>query len=162
MWQIMWMLSLLPDWFWHVLTIGGLAAVFAAWVLKRIPFVSQYNVVLKIGGIAALLVGIWFEGGIANEAKWQAKVAEMEAQVKAAEEKSAETNVQIKTKIVEKVKVVKEVRVVIKDRIIEKEKLIDAQCVVVPEAVSILNDAAKLRKGTVTVGPLEPVQGDKK
>jgi hypothetical protein len=57
MWQIMWMLSLLPDWFWHLLTIGGVLAVFAAVVLKRIPFVSQYRLPLQWGGVAALLYG---------------------------------------------------------------------------------------------------------
>lgn len=162
MWQIMWMLSLLPEWFWHLLTLSGVAAIVAAWILKRIPFVSRYNLILKIAGTVVVLFGVWMEGGIANEAKWQAKVAELEAKVKEAEAKSAETNVKIQTKIVEKVKVVKQVRVVIQDRIVEKEKIIDAECKVAPEAVNILNDAAKLRKGTVTVGPLEPIQGDKK
>ena len=80
MWQIMWMLSLLPDWFWHILTISGVVAVFAAFILKRIPFVSQYNTPLKIAGTVAVLFGIWMEGGIANEAKWQAKVKELEDQ----------------------------------------------------------------------------------
>ena len=139
----MWMLSLLPDWVWHILTIGGIVAVFAAWVLKRIPFVSQYNTLLKIGGTIAVLVGIWFEGGIANEAKWQAKVAEIEAKVKESEVKSAKANEDLAKKGKEKVKIVKEVQVVIKERIRTVEKRIDADCKVDPEAISIINDAAK-------------------
>ena len=71
MWQIMWMLSLLPDWFWHIVTIFGFVAVPAAWFLKRIPFISQYNVILKVAGIIALLLGLYMEGGIANNAIWQ-------------------------------------------------------------------------------------------
>lgn len=88
MWQIMWLLSLLPDWFWHILTLAGVGAVFAAMVLKKIPFVAQYELFLKWGGIAALLFGIWMEGGIVNEAKWQARVKELEAKVAASEIKS--------------------------------------------------------------------------
>jgi len=148
MWQIMWMLALLPDWVWHILTLGGVVAVFAAWVLKRIPFVSQYNLLLKIAGTFAVVIGIWFEGGIANEAKWQAKVADMEAKVAKAEAESKEANENIKTQVKTKIKVVKEVQVVIKERIREVEKRIDADCRVDPEAISILNDAAKNVKGS--------------
>ena len=140
----MWLLSLLPGWFWHVLTVAGVVAVVAAWFLKRIPFVSQYNLPLKIVGTAVVLLGIWMEGGLANEAKWQAKVAELEAKVKEAEEKSQLANSQIQTKVVEKVKVVKEVQVVIQDRIVKVKEKIDAECKVAPEAVSIHNDAAKM------------------
>lgn len=143
MWQIMWMLSLLPDWFWHVLTIGGVAAIFAAWVLKRIPFVSQYNLAFRLGGVVALLIGIWFEGGIANEAKWQAKVADMEAKVAKSEAESRDANAALAKKSKDKVKIVKEVQVVIKERIRTVEKRIDADCKVDPEAISIINDAAK-------------------
>ena len=46
---------------------------------------------------------------------------------------------------------VKELQVVYQDRIKEIEKRIDAECKVAPEAIGILNDAAKLRKGTVTI-----------
>lgn len=143
MWQFMWMLSLLPDMFWHILTIGGVVAIAAAMVLKRIPFISQYNYPIKLGGIIALLFGLWMEGGIANEAKWQAKVAELEAKVKESEVKSKETNVKIQKVYVDRVKKVKEVQVVVQERIKEVEKRIDADCKVDPEAISIINDAAK-------------------
>lgn len=143
MWQIMWMLALLPDWFWHVITLGGAAAVFAAWVLKRIPFVGQYNVLLKVLGTTSVLLGLWMEGGLANEAKWQAKVAEMEAKVAESEAKSDQANKDLAKKSKEKVKIVREVQVVIKERIKTIEKKIDADCKVDPEAISIINDAAK-------------------
>jgi hypothetical protein len=139
----MWMLSLLPDWFWHVLTLSGVVAVFAAFVLKRIPFVSQYNLPLRLCGIVAVCLGLWMEGGIANEAKWQAKVSELEDKVKVAEAKSDQANKDLAEAKKQKVKVVKDVQVVIKERIKEVEKRIDADCKVDPEAISILNDAAK-------------------
>lgn len=101
------MLSLLPDFFWHVLTLGGIAAVFAALFLGKIPFVSTYKLPLKYGGMAAVLFGIWMEGGIANEAKWQAKVQEMEAKVAKAEQESKDANAELAAKSKEKVKVIK-------------------------------------------------------
>lgn len=147
MWQIMWMLSLLPDWFWHVLTLAGVVAVFAAWFLKRIPFVTQYSLALKVAGTIAVLGGIWMEGGIANEAKWQAKVAELEAKVKEAQIKSDKANEDLDKALKEKTKVVKEVKVVIQERIKTVEKKIDAECKVVPEVISIHNDSARNVKG---------------
>jgi hypothetical protein len=138
----MWMLSLLPDWFWHLLTIGGVLSVFAAVVLKRIPFVSNYRLPLQYGGIVAVLFGIWMEGGIANEAKWQARVKELEEKVAAAEAKSAEENVKIVTKTVVKREYYKTrgndiVKYV--DREITKY---DNTCPIPKEVVKAHNDAA--------------------
>ena len=107
MWQIMWMLSFLPDVFWHILTLGGLFALVIALFLKNITLISTYRIPLQYGGIAALLFGLWMEGGIANEAKWQAKVKDMEEKVAVAEEKSQEANVKIVTKTVKKLELVR-------------------------------------------------------
>lgn len=108
MWQITWMLSLLPDWFWTLVLIAGVLAVLAAWVLKFIPFVSTYRLPIQVGGILALLVGVYFQGVIANEEKWQAKVKELEEKVAKAEAQSKETNVKVEEKIVFKDRIVKE------------------------------------------------------
>ena len=143
MWQIMWMMNLLPDWFWHVVTIGGAVAIIVAWMLKHIPFISQYNLPIRIVGTVALLVGIWFQGGMANEAKWQAKVADMEAKIRIAEAKSEQANIDLAKKQKEKVKVVKEVQVVIKEKIVRVADKIDAECKVDSAAIEIINDAAK-------------------
>ena len=102
MWQIMWMFSLIPDWFWTLLLCSGAVALVAS------KFLTLYGIPLKIGGVIAIVVSVWFLGGIANEAKWQAKVAEMEAKVKEAEAKSEQANTKIETQIVEKTRVVKE------------------------------------------------------
>lgn len=106
--QLTWMLSLLPDWFWTLVLIAGVLAVLAAWVLKFIPFVSTYRLPIQVGGILALLVGVYFQGVISNEEKWQARVKELELQVAKAEAQAKETNVKIEEKIVYKDRVIKE------------------------------------------------------
>jgi hypothetical protein len=40
MWQIQWLLGLLPDWVWHLVLFLGIAAVLAGMFLKMVPFVS--------------------------------------------------------------------------------------------------------------------------
>jgi membrane-bound lytic murein transglycosylase B len=106
--QLTWMLSLLPDWFWTLILISGVLAVLAAWVLKFIPFVSTYRLPIQVGGILALLVGVYFQGVISNEEKWQARVKELELQVAKAEAQAKETTVKIEEKIIYKDRVIKE------------------------------------------------------
>jgi hypothetical protein len=143
MWQIMWMLSLLPDMFWHLLTTAGVVAVFAALVLKKIPFVSQYRILLQYGGIATVLFGIWMEGGIANEAKWQAKVAEMEAKVAQAEQESKDANVKLDKKSTQKVKVIREKGMIVKQYITREVTKYDETCKIPEPVVKAHNAAAK-------------------
>lgn len=139
----MWMLSLLPDWFWHLFTLAGILAVFAAFVLGKIPFVSTYKIPLKYGGIAAVLFGIWIEGGIVNEAKWQAKVAEMEAKVAKAEQESKDANDQLNKKGAQKVKVIHEKAIVVRQYIDREVTKYDDSCKIPAPVVKALNAAAK-------------------
>lgn len=143
----MWFLSLLPDTLMvllvHALTLAGLVALGISFFLSNIPLIGQYGKILKIAGAIALVLGIYFEGGVATEQKWRDRVTELEAKVKEAEEKSAVVNEVVKTKIVNKVKVVKEREIVVQERIKEVEKIIDAKCEVPKEAIDILNQAAK-------------------
>ena len=161
--QISWMFSLIPDvvlsWiYWFIIALG-ITGMFAGWFSKFIPIYGKYIGFIKPVGIALVVLGVWLRGGYDTEMAWRAKVAEAEAKVAAAEVKSKETNVVIKKVYVDRVKKVKELQIVYKDRIKEVEKIIDAECKVAPEAITILNDSAKLRKGTVTI---ESIKGDKK
>lgn len=108
MWQLSWMLGLLPNWFWTLVLICGVVGILASWVLKFIPFVSTYRLPIQVGSIIALLVGVYFQGFNANEEKWQARIKELEEKVRIAEEKSKETNVKIEEKIVYKDRVIRE------------------------------------------------------
>ena len=108
MWQITWILGLLPDWFWTVVLIAGVLGILASWVLKFVPFVSTYRLPIQVGSILALLVGVYFQGVIANEEKWKNEIAALQEKVNEAAVKSNETNVVVQEKIVEKTKIVKE------------------------------------------------------
>ena len=106
--QLIWMINLIPDIFWTLLLWAGVFAVVASYLLGKIAFVSQYRIPLRVGGVLAVLIGVYFYGVIANEEKWQAKIRELEEKVAIAEAKSTDTNTVIKTEIVEKVKVIKQ------------------------------------------------------
>lgn len=150
MWQIMWMLSLLPDWFYHLIVIFSLLALIVASVFKFIP----YRLPIQVFGALLLLFGIWMEGGIVNEAKWEARVRELEEKVKIAEEKSKEKNVEIQEKVVTQTKVVKErgkdIIKFIDREVVKKEEVIKyvENCPVPKDIIDAHNAAATLNKAT--------------
>ena len=152
MWQITWILGLLPDWVWPALLILGVLAIIAAWVLKRIPFISSYNLPIRVGGIISIVVSIWFLGAASNEQKWQAKIKSLEEQVKVAEEKSKETNTVIQEKLVTTTKVIKGkteyITKYLDKEIIKKEEIVKyiENCPVPKEIIDIHNQAAEMNK----------------
>jgi hypothetical protein len=108
----MWVLNWLPDIVFHLLLALGLLALVASWIIrllpvKLIPLAMQYRIPLQIAGVVLIVLGVWYEGGIAKDAEWKVKVAEAEKKVLEVEAKSAAQNVKIITKYVDKVKVVK-------------------------------------------------------
>lgn len=102
MWQITWMLGLLPDWFWTLLLVASIVAIGLS------KFIAPYKLPLRWGGLAGLLLSIWCLGAASNEEKWQERVKELEAKLAIAENKSHEENVKIEEKVVTKTKVIKQ------------------------------------------------------
>lgn len=162
--QLAWMFGLIPDtvlvFLIHTCLLAGIVLSVLGTFSSKFPFIGEYGRLAKLVGIPLFLFSIFLEGGLYTEMKWREKASELEAKVQEAEAKSKETNTVIEKVYVDRVKTVKEVQVVIQERIKEVEKKIDAECKVAPEAISILNDAAKLRKGTVEISTI--TTGDKK
>ena len=148
----MWMLSFVPDslLFWIVNTIlivGAIGSFLSFFVLHKIlnrfPALAPYHLLIQIVSIVLLVAGVYLKGGYGVEMSWRERVADLEAKIKVAEAKSEQANIDLAAKQKEKVKVVKEVQVVIKEKIVQVASKIDAECKVDPDAISIINDAAK-------------------
>ena len=154
--QIAWMLNLIPDamlnWVYWAIIAAGITGVLAGWLGKWIPFYGNYVKVLQPVGIVLVVLGVWLRGGYDVEMSWRAKVAEAEARVAAAEQKSQETNTVIEQKIVEKTKIIKgktEYITQYLDReVVKKEEIIKyiEQCPVPKEIIDIHNQAAEINK----------------
>jgi hypothetical protein len=154
--QISWMLNLIPDamlnWIYWAIIAAGVTGVVAGWLGKWIPFYGSYAKILQPVGIVLLVLGVWLRGGYDVEMAWRAKVAEAEARVAAAEQKSQETNTVIEQKVVEKTKVIKgktEYITQYLDReVVKKEEIIKyiEQCPVPKEIIDIHNQAADINK----------------
>jgi len=109
----MWILQFLPDslilWFCNILLLIGIVLTVAGWFAHRIPFVYHYQLPFKIIGVALLVLGVYFRGGVAVEQQWRERVHQLEEKLKVAEAESAKVN----EKIVEKI--------VYRDRVITKQ-----------------------------------------
>ena len=154
--QISWMFNLIPDamlnWVYWAIIAAGITGVLAGWLGKWIPFYGNYVKILQPVGIVILVLGVWLRGGYDVEMSWRAKVAEAEARVAVAEQKSKETNTVIEQKVVEKTKIIKgktEYITQYLDReVVKKEEIIKyiEQCPVPKEIIDIHNQAADLNK----------------
>ena len=146
--QIGWMLSLVPDsifvWIYYIMLTVGVGLYIASKLIKWIPLMGQYKLPAELVGVVLLVVGAYFYGGHGVQKAWLARVAELEAKVKIAEEKSQQVNTVIETKIVEKIKVVKE-NVYVNREIIKEVagKQLDAQCTLPRSTVSLHDSASR-------------------
>ena len=142
MWQIQWLLQLIPDsifvWITYVLFAAGLVLYVASKLVSWIPLMGQYRLPAELVGVVALVIAGYFYGGIS----YREQIAEMKQRVRIAEEQSQKVNTVIETKIIEKVKVVKQnvyiTREIVRDTAGQQ---LDAQCSL-PRSTVSLHDSA--------------------
>lgn len=147
----MFLFNFIPDafllWVVNAVLLAGIAgtvvAFFFGFFVRYLPWIIPYRMVLQVAGLVLLVAGVYFKGGVGVEMEWRERVAEMQAKVAKAEAESKVVNEVIVEKIVEKIRVVKEREVVIQEKIVNATVYIDPQCKVAPEAIEILNSAAK-------------------
>ena len=148
MWQIQWVLALIPDsfflWITYLLIAVGVGLYVASKLVTWIPLISQYKLPAELVGVVLLVAGSYLFGSHGTEMAWRERVRELEAKVKVAEEKSQQVNTVIETKIVEKIKVVKE-NVYVNREIIKEVagKQLDAQCTLPKSTVSLHDSASR-------------------
>jgi hypothetical protein len=104
----MWIISVLPETAIHAILTVGILGLLAGFVLSFIPVIKQYKLPIQIISILVFALGLYLEGGLADNKEWQLKVKELEAKLAKAEAEGAKKNIEIETKIVEKVRIVKE------------------------------------------------------
>lgn len=144
MWQIQWMLNLIPDsvfvWITYLLFAAGAGLYVGSKLVSWIPIMARYRLPAELVGVAVLVVAAYLYGG----QSYRAAIAEMKERVRVAEEKSQQANVVIETKVVEKIKVVKENVYVNREVIREVAgQQIDSVCSLPRSAVSLHDSASR-------------------
>jgi hypothetical protein len=139
----MWIFTFLPTWVFHAILGAGILALLAGMFFSFIPLISKYNIPVKVVGYTLVAFGLFLEGGLNDNMVWQARVAEMELKVAAAEVESAKENTKIVEKVVKQTEFVKTKG---KDviRYIDREVTkYDNTCIIPKEFVKAHNDAAE-------------------
>ena len=147
MWQLHWLISLIPDAvlnliYWAII-VAGITGVAAGWLSRWIPFYGKYASVLKPVGVLLIILGVYLKGGYDTEMAWRAKVDEAKAKVEAAEQASEKLNEDLKAERNKKQKVRVEYYNTVKTEIREVEKRINAECKLDPKVNELVNKAAK-------------------
>jgi hypothetical protein len=144
----MWILNWLPDFVFHLMLLVGVVAIGASFVLGFIPFVSQYKLPIQVAGIILTVVAVWYEGGIAKDAEYRARIAAMELKISKAETEAAEANTKLAEQILRDQARIKDITESNKKRLKDLADQLNKQCSVDQAVINVLNDAARNRKET--------------
>jgi hypothetical protein len=142
----MWILNWLPDFVFHLMLLIGILAIGASFVLGFIPFVSQYKLPIQVAGIILTVVSVWYEGGIAKDAEYHARIAAMELKISRAETAAAEANTRLAEQILKENARIKDLTETNKKRLKELADQLNQQCRVDQSVINVLNNAAKNRQ----------------
>ena len=143
----MWILHFLPDsvilWFCNILLFTGVVATVAGFFAHRIPGLWQFQLGFKIAGIALLVLGVYFRGGLAVETEWRERVAAVEQKLAQAEKASAEANTKIDTQAQKKITQIRQHTQYIRQYVDREVVKYDNQCAIPQPFIRAHNDAAE-------------------
>lgn len=140
----MWLLSFLPNYFFHLLTLAGVIGVIAC--LFPIPYKS----IVQIISVIVLSFSLYIEGGISNQIEWEAKVAQVKLDMAVKQVASADATAKVIVKYINKIQVIKETGdAIIKEIPIYITKIDDSKCVV-PNGFVLLHDSASRNEVPIT------------
>ena len=139
----MWILKWLPDFVFHLIFIVGLLGLGASFVLKFIPFFTQYRVVIQVAASIMIAVGLYMEGAISDNNAWVARVHEMEKKVAEAEVKSADANTKLVTELARNKEKIAANQAAVKQAIQQNIQAINRQCKLTDISVEMYNQAVR-------------------
>ena len=146
----MWFLHFLPDsiilGFCNILLFAGIVAVAAGFAAHRIPVLGQYQLGFKLSGIALLVLGVYFRGGLAVETEWRERVAAVEARLAQAEAASEAANRQIDTRVQKQVTSIRQRMTYVKQYVDREVVRYNDQCQIPQPFINAHNAAAEAPK----------------
>jgi len=139
----MWILKLLPDFVFHLIFIAGLLGLGASFVLKFVPFVTQYRVPIQVAASILIAVGLYMEGAISDNTAWVDRVHQMEKKVAEAQAQSADANTKLVTEIARNREKIASNQAAVKQAIQQNIQAINRQCKLTDVSVEMYNQAVR-------------------
>lgn len=149
MWQLSWMLNLIPSGLWSLLLWGSLVTFAATYFLTFIKPLAIYAHIIRPISLVVAFFSVYWLGGLDVEERWQSKVKDLESKVAVAEEQARTASAKIETKVIKQTKIVKErgdTIVQYVDRVVTQDKEVVKfveKCPIPPSVVNTINAAAK-------------------
>jgi cytochrome c biogenesis protein CcdA len=139
----MWILKWLPDFVFHLIFLAGLAGLGASFVLKFVPFVTQYRVVIQVAASIMIALGLYMEGAISDNTAWVERVHALEKKVAEAEAKSADANTKLVTELAKNREKIAANQQAVKQAIQQNIQAINRQCKLTDISVEMYNQAVR-------------------
>ena len=144
MWQIQWVLQLIPDnvftWITYLLFAAGVLLYIASKLITIIPLMGRYKLPAELIAIAGLVIGAYFGGQLS----YRSAIADLKARVAVAEQQSKDANAELERKTQEHIKELRNAKNANKTIIREVAgRQIDSQCTLPRSAVSLHDSASR-------------------
>jgi len=144
----MWILSFLPDVFFHILLGASILVFLVSTLFNNIPFIGGYTKLIQIISIVCLVFAVWMEGGIAKDNEYKEKIKELQQKISKAEVDSQALNNKLFEEMLKQQQEIKRITDTNKSRMRAQAATLDLHCKVEQSVINILNDAARNRDGS--------------
>lgn len=142
----MFLLNFLPDWIFYTLCLVGIVGTVLI-ILFGVVIPLPYKLVLQILFVVLLVFSTYFIGAISNEAEWQLKVKQIEAEIAKKELEAEKISHEVVTKYIDRVKIVEgKTHEIIKKVPVYITKESDDKCTINNGFVSLHNSSASQTK----------------
>ncbi|CAB4137760.1 hypothetical protein UFOVP328_75 [uncultured Caudovirales phage] len=144
MWQIHWMLQIIPDslfvWITYALFLLGAGAYIASKLVTWLPMMGRYRLPAELAGVVVLMLASYFYGQVS----YRQAIAELKQKIAVAEQQSKTANAELERRTQQHIKEIREVKNENK-RIVRETvgRQIDSQCTLPNSAVSLHNSASR-------------------
>ena len=95
----MWLLNFIPDWILHLVALGSLSLLFISFLVSGLIPV-QFRLPAQILGVALVVVSVWLEGGLYNQANWQDQIAAQKQEIARLDAASKEVTIKTVNKYI--------------------------------------------------------------
>jgi hypothetical protein len=144
----MWLLSFLPDAFFHILLGASILVFLASTLFSNVPFLGGYTKLIQIISIVCLVFSVWMEGGIAKDNEYKEKIKALQQQIDKAKVESDALNNKLFAEMLKYQQEIKSISDTNKSRLKDKSDTLNSECRVNQDVINILNDSARNRNGS--------------
>jgi hypothetical protein len=136
------LLSFFPEWIFFSFLVLGVIGVLSSFVLTILPVVRDFKLLIQVFSIILLVIGVWFQGAIANDKIWQGKITDLELKLAKAESKSLEINSALTEEILKNETLREEVKNAKEKVIVKYVTKYDNKCELSDAFVRVLDSSA--------------------